>query len=407
MRLTDLTLKSLSRPQRGQRTYSDDALPGFGIRISQGGTRTFVLVHGPTRRRETIGRFPPLTLQEARAEARHRLAQYTLGKVTPLPVTVEDAVAQFLAAAEKRNKPRTVRDYRRLLKRHFNFGKTRLGDVTAAEVKRRIGRLSNTPAEQNHAFTIGQIFFRYAVGQGWLDRNPCEGMALPNRIAPRDRVLTDDELVAIWRTADEVGAPFGAIVQLCILTGQRRSEIGRLQWNYIDPTIGTITLPAEETKNSRQHTFPLGATAAAVIKPLDRRTRYLFPARRDFRVDMPATVYNAWAKDKRAFDRLCPIAPWTLHDLRRTFATNLAGLDTPPHVLERILNHSAGTISGVAAIYNRFRYMDEMRQAIAAWEAKLALLINPTSRQGRTATIKVQGAADQRSSQTSSRRQLL
>jgi integrase len=379
VRLTDLSLKSLRPPQEGQRTYTDDALPGFGVRISQGGSRTFVLVHGPTRRRETIGRFPPLTLQEARAEARRRLAQYTLGKLALIPITVEDAVAQFIAAAEKRNKPRTVRDYRRLLKRHFNLGTTRLGDVTATEIQRRLDRLSATPNEQNHAFTIAQIFFRYSVAQGWLDRNPYEGMSLPNRTTPRDRVLADAEIAAVWRAADGYGYPFGTIVQLCILTGQRRSEIGRLRWDYLDPEPGSITLPAAETKNNRQHTFPLGPTAASIVRSIDRGSPYLFPARRDFRMDMPSTVYNSWAKDKRAFDRMCPIAHWTLHDLRRTFSTNLAGLNTPPHVLERILNHSSGTISGVAAIYNRFRYMEEMRAAIEAWEGKLARLIEAPS----------------------------
>jgi integrase len=157
--------------------------------------------------------------------------------------------------------------------------------------------------------------------------------------------------------------------------GQRRSEIGRLRWDYLDPETGSITLPAAETKNNRQHTFPLGATAAAIVRSIDRGTLYLFPARRDFRMDMPSAVYNSWAKDKRAFDQLCPIAHWTLHDLRRTFSTNLAGLNTSPHVLGRILNHSSGTISGVAAIYNRFRYMEEMRAAIEAWETKLARLV--------------------------------
>jgi len=376
VRLTDLSLKSLTPPERGQRTYTDDAIPGFGVRISQGGTRTFVLVHGATRRRETIGRYPTLTLQEARGEARRRLAQYTLGKVAPIPLAVEDAVAQFIASAEKRNKPRTVRDYRRLLKRHFALGRTHLGDVTATEIQRRVQRLSSTPVEQNHAFVVAQIFFRFAVAHGWLDRNPCEGMTLPNRTTPRERVLAEEEIAAVWKAADAFGHPFGTIVQLCILTGQRRSEIGRLRWEYFDPKARTITLPAAETKNSRQHTFPIGAMTATIIKPLDRSAPYLFPARRDFRMDLPASVYNAWAKDKRAFDQLCPLPHWTLHDLRRTFSTNLAGLNTAPHVLEKLLNHSSGTISGVAAIYNRFQYRDEMRQAITAWEGKLATLLN-------------------------------
>ncbi|MBV9829704.1 MAG: site-specific integrase [Alphaproteobacteria bacterium] len=200
-------------------------------------------------------------------------------------------------------------------------------------------------------------------------------MALPNRPAPRERVLTDDEIAVVWRVADSIGYPFGTIVKLCLLTGQRRSEIDRLQWDYIDPDAGSITLPAAETKNNRQHTFPLGALAASLIAPLDRATPYLFPARRDFRLGTTATVYNSWAKDKRGFDQLCPIPRWTLHDLRRTFSTSLAGLNTPPNVLEKILIHSAGTISGVTAVYNRFQYLDEMRITIEAWETKLARLV--------------------------------
>lgn len=375
MRLTDLSIKALPPPAQGQKSYMDDTLPGFGVRISQGGTKTFILVRGATRRRETIGRYPALTLQLARGEARRRLAEYTLGKTTLAPIAFDDAVAQFLATAEKRNKPRTVRDYRRLLTRHFPFGKTRLADVTPVDVQRRLQRLSATPIEQNHAQIVAQIFFAFAVRQHWLDRSPCERMTLPNRPVARDRVLSDDEIAAVWKAADLAGHPFGTIVKLCLLTGQRRSEIGRLQWDYIDPDTGCVTLPAAETKNNRQHTFPLGATAAAIIASLDRTTPYLFPARREFRAGMSATVYNAWAKDKRGFDELCPIPHWTLHDLRRTFSTNLAALNTPPHVLEKILNHSSGTISGVAAVYNRFRYIDEMRLALIAWEAKLAVLI--------------------------------
>jgi len=196
-------------------------------------------------------------------------------------------------------------------------------------------------------------------------------MALPNRAVPRDRVLTDDEIRAVWRAADSCGYPFGTIVQLCILTGQRRSEIGRLKWDYIDAEHRLVALPGSETKNNRQHTFPIGDVARGIIGAIERTSPYVFPARRPFRRDMPATVYNGWAKGKRQLDTLCPISPWTLHDLRRTFSTNLAGLNTPPHVLERLLNHSSGTISGVAAIYNRFQYLDEMRESVNRWETKL------------------------------------
>ena len=323
-----------------------------------------------------IGRYPIVSLQGARIEARRRLAEYTLGKTTPPAITFGDAVGRFLEAAEKRNKPRTVRDYRRLLKRHFPFAATRLADISPADVVRRIERLSSTPAEQNHAFVAAQVFFRFAVRQHWLDRSPCERMTLPNRAAARDRVLTDNEIKAVWNAAEAFGFPFGTIIQLCILTGQRRSEIARLRRDYLDLNAKIVTLLPAETKNSRQHTFPLGAMAAAIIEKLDYSSPYLFPARREFRSGTPAFVYNAWSKDKRNFDLACAIAHWTLHDLRRTFSTNLAALNTPPHLLERLLNHSAGTISGVSAIYNRFQYIDEMRTAMEKWEQKLFKLLN-------------------------------
>jgi integrase len=89
----------------------------------------------------------------------------------------------------------------------------------------------------------------------------------------------------------------------------------------------------------------------------------------------PTTSFNGWPKCKEAFDKRCGVTNWTLHDLRRTFATNLAALGVAPHVVERLLNHASGTISGVAAIYNQFKYMDEMRAAIEIWEQRLNKLL--------------------------------
>ena len=103
---------------------------------------------------------------------------------------------------------------------------------------------------------------------------------------------------------------------------------------------------------------------------MPRQGDLLFPARG--RPDVP---YSGWSKNKIALDRTSQIEPWTLHDLRRTFATNLAALSTPPHIVERLLNHASGTISGVAAVYNQFRYMDEMRAGIGAWEKRLSVIL--------------------------------
>ena len=118
--------------------------------------------------------------------------------------------------------------------------------------------------------------------------------------------------------------------------------------------------------------FPIAALATSILAsalPKDGSTR-LFPAR-----GKSETPFNGWSKGKVALDKRANIAPWTLHDLRRTFATDLAALGTPPHVTEKLLNHVSGTVSGVAAIYNRHAYMDEMRAAIDAWEKRLSAIL--------------------------------
>jgi hypothetical protein len=133
VRLTEITIRNLAAPAAGQATYWDASLPGFGLRLSQGGARSFVVVHGETRTRRTIGRYPIISLADARNEARRLMAEITLGLNKPPTVTFQEALDEFLANSEKRNRPRTARDYRRLLTRHFltPFGGKQLGDVTA------------------------------------------------------------------------------------------------------------------------------------------------------------------------------------------------------------------------------------------------------------------------------------
>jgi integrase len=182
----------------------------------------------------------------------------------------------------------------------------------------------------------------------------------------------------VFKKAVQTGYRFGTILQLLVLTGQRRSEIGLLRWDWIDEKNRTITFPASVTKNNRVHSFPYGDMVADILATIPRSGEYTFRAIREHAKGTPVLTVNGWSNSKAAFDRLVqgkaaksPVAPWTLHDLRRTFATNLAGLGVPPHITERLLNHVSGAISGVAAIYNRHAYADEMRQAIKLWEARL------------------------------------
>jgi integrase len=369
--LTDLSLRKLQPPAAGQMTYWDTNLTGFGVRLSQGGSKSFILMHGKCRERTTIGRVGVITLKDARDAARRILAENTLGKHRLARVTFEKAVDIFLAECEQRNRPRTVSDYKRILNRHF-MPKLRLEimeDITRASITKIIDGLAETPAEQNYAFRVIRLFMRTGVRRGQLTLSPCANMRLPARPASRDRVLTDAELKTIWQAAE---GTFGQIVKLLILTGQRRGEIAALKKEYIDPKARTITLPGSVTKNGREHTFPYGRIAYDVSTAIPEHSRPFLLSASGY-----DNAFNGFSKAKRELDKVCNIAPWTLHDLRRTFATNLARLGVAPHIVERLLNHASGTISGVAGIYNRFKYLDEMRAAIALWDQKLQSLIGP------------------------------
>jgi integrase len=144
---------------------------------------------------------------------------------------------------------------------------------------------------------------------------------------------------------------FGHIVRLCILSGQRRSEIAQLAWEMIDQDAQLITLPSGLTKNGRQHTFPYGPMTVAILKELPTKAGHLFPARKTWRGK--GTVYCAWNKDKPKLDVKSGTSGWVLHDLRRTFSSSWAALGIRLEVTEKYINHISGSTTGVAGIYNR------------------------------------------------------
>lgn len=378
MRLTDISVRALKAPDKGQVTHYDDTLPGFGVRVSQGGSKTFIVVYGPTRRRMTIGRFPVVSLSDARTEAKRVVAEATLGKHRPKSVSFDTARDEFLENSKRKNRHSTYRNYVRLL-RHFAFGKTKLVDIAKQDVKRKLDRLADRPAEHQHALVAIKGFFRFAVRDGYLDRNPAEGLRTHQRSTARDRVLSPPELKAVLGASESAAYPFGPIVELLILTGQRRGEIAALEWEWVDRTNRTITLPASLTKNKREHMFPYGDMVEAVLERLPRidASPYLFPASKHRWKDKDPTIFDSWSKSKAALDKVLPdLEPWTLHDLRRTFATTLASLGVPQIVVEKLLNHvSGGTQSPIAQVYNRHSYLEEMREAISAYEAYLADLL--------------------------------
>ncbi len=300
------------------------------------------------------------------------MAEASLGKNTTPAINLEDLMAQFLKASELRNKSGTTTEYRRLLERHLmpTLAKRRVSDLRAHDVTQVIERLSDTPSEANHAVTAIKALLSFAQRRHYIEYNPCQGLPLPAKRNSRSRALAENEIALVFHAASELGYPFGPIIKLCLLTGQRRGEITLLKWDYIDTKDRQITLHSAIVKNNREHSFPYGDMVAAVLADIPQQSDYLFPAGK-----ANGLIFNGWGKQKAKLDRLAPLPHWTPHDLRRTFATQMASLGIPPHVVERLINHASGTISGVAAIYNRYTYLPDMREAIAAYEGHLGSIL--------------------------------
>ena len=365
MRLTDMTIRSLQAPEHGARIYTDNLVPGFGVRVSQGGTKSFVLTHGARHHRETIGRVGILALQEARTEAKRRLAEYTLGKHRPRVVGWDTAKEEFLAEKARKLKPRTLADYTYILNRHFKYGTTKLSEMSPHDIGRSIERLAGTPAEQQHAYVVVRAFIRWTHRKHYVDRNPMERMQAPHSYVPRERILTSIELAKVWNAAGD--DTFGKIVKMLILTGQRKGEITVLTGTMVGDD--TITLPSWLTKNSKEHTFPLGNMAKAILTPRVSTDVHFFQALGK------TTPFCGFSKCKAALDKRSCVSGWTLHDLRRTFASGLASIGVQIPVIERLLNHISGSFAGIVGVYQRYDFMPEMRDAIDLWEVHISRLV--------------------------------
>lgn len=364
IQLTDLTIRALKSDARVD--YWDTKTAGFGIRVGKL-TKTFIAK--VYNQRHTIGQYPETSLQDARRRALSLKSEKRADR-TEAP-RMREAVEEFLTVfCAARNRPRTVKERRRILHKHFlpTLGDERLTDIADEDIGDIIDDLLNTPSEANHAFKEARTFFRWAAKppRRYVPYSPLQGMEMPAREYRRRRVLNDAELVSVWRAALRKGYPYGTIMQLLILMGQRRGETVWLHHAWINERERLITIPPEHTKNSLEHTFPYGDLTAQVLETVPRRnsTQLLFPSIRSD--DRP---FSGWSKSKAELETLPAIRPWTHHDLRRTFSTRLGQLNVPQRVNDRLLNHiSEGEITPLGQIYNLATYLPQMRQAVSQFD---------------------------------------
>ena len=212
-----------------------------------------------------------------------------------------------------------------------------------------------------------KTFFRWCVSRAVVDFSPAEGITSNYRETSRDRVLTDDELAAIIIAGRQLKSSYGGIVEFLVLTGQRRQEVTRLKWEELDEKGRTWTIPGSRTKNKKAHIVHLSEPAWRVVAPRPRES-FIFGT-------SGTKHFQAFSKSKRELDKLCSVVGWRLHDLRRTVVSGMARLGVPPHVADKILNHQEGTISGVAAVYQRHDFLVERKEALDRWGAHVEHIV--------------------------------
>ncbi|MDO8878876.1 MAG: site-specific integrase [Pseudolabrys sp.] len=370
--LTDLSVRAIKAPARGQKTVWDKNSP-IGVRASVGGSKSFVVMVG-SGQRKVIGRVGILSLAEARAEAKRILAQKTLGLTKkPSAINFETAVALFLEDKYKNARgKRPKSEAKRLLEKHFvpAFRKRPLSDITDGDISVQLAKLGKTPSTQLHAYRAIKVMLRWCTRppRRYIPHSPLEGYEPPGKDKKRSRVLTDTELVKVWNAAE---GRHGAMVRLLILWGTRSGETARLHRDWVEG--GVLTIPGQFTKNGRAHAIPLLPMAQTILTEQATNSAHFFPGRL-----LNEAHFNdgSWGKLKGEIDTSSGVKDWQIRDLRRTFRSNMAKLRVPREIAEILLNHVTGANKNdLDEIYDRYDYLDEKREALQKWETRLRELL--------------------------------
>ncbi len=388
IRLTKSSIDGLPIPA-SDLVYWDAGFPGFGVKVTPKGRKVFLVLYrtggaGSKLRKYTIGPYGRVTLHQARVaaqrvfaaklEGRDPAAEKRESKRKIVADRVEDQLESFIALRLSQN--RSVNEIARLLRREMGkpwAGKS-IYEISKRDVVEVISAIEQrgAPVAANKTLKSIKTFLRWCVGRAVLDQSPAEGVPLPTKEVARDRVLDDGELARVILAARRIGGPYGGIVELLALTGQRRKEVAGLTWQELDREQGIWVIPKSRTKNGKAHVVHLSDQSMGLLKRADRRGLLVFSLR-------GTKPFQEFSSAKRRLDHLSGVTGWRLHDLRRTCVSGMARLGFPPHVADKILNHQVGTISGVAAVYQRHEFLAERRAALDLWGGHIGQLLGEKS----------------------------
>jgi integrase len=391
MKLNEDIVKNLPIPDSGNKVhYFADAViqgarvpRGFGVRVTAAGARSFIMNYSIARRerRYTIGQWPDWPVLRAVKEARDLRQRIDRGE-DPLDgrrkrdaataTTLKGIADEYLCREEKHL--RSISQRRAVLERTVfpDLGTKQIGDIKRSDIVRLLDKIDDErgPQAAHQVLAFLSKIFNWHASRTDDFRSPIvRGMG---RVKPkeraRERILTDDELRAVWLAAEASTGPFERMVRFILLTSARRTEAAAMAWSELN---GEWTLPAARNK-----------TKIDLVRPLSAEARAVLPAKVDgcpfvFTTD-GATPLSGYSKFKLAFDKSCGVTGWRLHDLRRTARSLMSRAGIPTDHAERCLGH---VMPGIRGVYDRYEYLEEKRDAFN----RLAALI--------TDIVKGKGAA--------------
>jgi integrase len=411
MKLTARSAAALKLPTgKNDHIEFDDALPGFGLRLRKGGSRTWVYQYsiGTKQRRIALGKVSALTVEKAREVAGNLHAKVRLGgdpaadkaaSKVAAAMSFKVIVERYLAFKEKQMKPRS---YDQVEHHLLKKAKTLHGMPIATVDKRAIADLLSDVAVKSGTVTANRAraslsaLFTWAMKEGLADANPVANTnkreeKSRNRVLDDDNHAKDNELATIWAALED--NHYGDIIKLLLLTGQRENEIGSLCWSEINFEKDVISLPGSRTKNGLPHDVPMSGPVRNILK------RQKKTEGREFVFGYAEGPFSGWSKSKERFDKRIlearkeaakkagadpskvePLDHWTIHDLRRTVSTKMGDIGIPPHIVEAVLNHISGQKGGVAGVYNKSLYTAEKGQALARWAEYLTSVVEGRER---------------------------
>ena len=350
--LTDGQIERLNLRKGQKRVFRDGTIPGLALRACGPYRRTWYFFYRPQPHakqiRKRLGAFPSLNVNDARIAALGVIKRPQHASTLTFGELSDRFIREY---AEPRL--RGAQEIRRMLDRHVLplWGKRIAADITKTDARELLAAVER-PGAQRRVRSWTTRIFNWSMEQDMVDRNPLEKLKDPTPAVARERVLTDDELMAVWHAAE--GYPFGPLTRLLILTGARRGELIAADRSWVQDNF--IEMPSSYYKTKRTHLIVLSPMAKSIVAALPNEGLLFTTTGEE-----PVSGISRW---KTRLDKLSGVENWRLHDLRRTCATGMARLGVQPIVIEAVLGHK---LPGVAGVYNRYSYVDERKKALSRW----------------------------------------